>query len=144
MAKIKMPISPETLQRAVDTAEASGPFAARSHLYVAVADLLRGEYPKITPSVVLLRINEFGTVMKTTKGRLHNVGGGPKTARKMDIKALSRVVPPRWAKSVQRLAKGSLKAAIKLKCLDCCCWDVKEIKGCEIKDCSLWNFRPYK
>ena len=38
--------------------------------------------------------------------------------------------------------------AIKAKCLDCCCGDRNEVKGCPVKDCPLWAFRlgknPYR
>lgn len=32
--------------------------------------------------------------------------------------------------------------AIFMKCLDCCCCQIKEILLCEIPGCPLWNFRP--
>ena len=31
--------------------------------------------------------------------------------------------------------------AIRLKCVDCCCHQLKEIRLCRIKDCSLWPYR---
>jgi len=33
---------------------------------------------------------------------------------------------------------------IKLKCLDCCCWDKEEVRQCTMKQCALWEVRPYK
>lgn len=35
-------------------------------------------------------------------------------------------------------AQVSAQAAIKLKCLDCVCWDAAEAKACEIRTCALW------
>lgn len=35
-------------------------------------------------------------------------------------------------------------AAIRFKCLDCCCGSVKEVVLCEITDCSLHPFRMGK
>ena len=32
--------------------------------------------------------------------------------------------------------------AIFMKCLDCCCCQIKEILLCEIKGCPLWELRP--
>ncbi|MHC4622135.1 MAG: hypothetical protein ACYTEQ_30730 [Planctomycetota bacterium] len=31
--------------------------------------------------------------------------------------------------------------AIRAKCLDCCCKQVKEIRECPIVDCALWPYR---
>lgn len=31
--------------------------------------------------------------------------------------------------------------AIRLKCLDCCCGQYKEIAGCNTKSCPLWIYR---
>ena len=38
----------------------------------------------------------------------------------------------------------SRTTAMNAKCLDCTCFDRKEITECEIKHCPLWNFRPYQ
>ena len=35
-------------------------------------------------------------------------------------------------------AHRSYRAAVKAKCLDCCCWDYNEAKRCEIVSCPLW------
>lgn len=35
-------------------------------------------------------------------------------------------------------------AAIKAKCLDCCCLDRIQVRECEIDDCPLWEYRPYR
>lgn len=59
---------------------------------------------------------------------------------------------PRWVRGNKTEAifkkwqekPNSRPLAIKVKCLDCCCGDMTEIKRCEIKDCSLWAVRPYK
>lgn len=31
--------------------------------------------------------------------------------------------------------------AIRLKCLDCCCWQYSEVKACTCTDCPLYPFR---
>lgn len=38
----------------------------------------------------------------------------------------------------------SLKDAIRLKCLDCCCYQYSEIKACTITNCPLYPFRNGK
>lgn len=34
--------------------------------------------------------------------------------------------------------------AIRMKCLDCCCYQRTEVKNCVAKDCPLWRFRMGK
>lgn len=36
---------------------------------------------------------------------------------------------------------GSRKKAIRLKCLDCCCGNINEVRLCELRKCPLWRFR---
>ena len=36
------------------------------------------------------------------------------------------------------------KPAIKIKCLECSCWQKEEVKNCTVKSCPLWQVRPYK
>jgi len=38
----------------------------------------------------------------------------------------------------------NLQEAIFLKCLDCCCCQIKEVLFCNIVDCPLWELRPKK
>ena len=35
----------------------------------------------------------------------------------------------------------NFKTAILAKCWDCCCYDRKEVKLCDIKYCSLYKFK---
>jgi len=37
-----------------------------------------------------------------------------------------------------------LLRVIRLKCLDCCCWQIAEVKLCPSDDCILWDFRMGK
>jgi len=34
--------------------------------------------------------------------------------------------------------------AIRAKCLDCCCQQMKEVKECQIQTCHLWPYRMGK
>lgn len=36
----------------------------------------------------------------------------------------------------------NLRQSIFMKCLDCCCCQIKEILLCEIQGCPLWKLRP--
>ena len=49
----------------------------------------------------------------------------------------------RYKKMVVRAegSPGSKKAAIRLKCLECCNWSESEVAKCHIKSCALWEFR---
>lgn len=33
---------------------------------------------------------------------------------------------------------------IRLKCLDCCCWQENEVRLCPADDCILWHYRMGK
>lgn len=45
---------------------------------------------------------------------------------------------------VHTVDKPSYPDAVKLKCLDCCCWDRTEITNCTVRQCGLWAIRPYQ
>ena len=34
--------------------------------------------------------------------------------------------------------------AIRVKCLDCCCGQIVEVRLCNAKDCTLWPYRMGK
>ena len=49
--------------------------------------------------------------------------------------------PLRWRKHWLKLAgqaTTSYRAAVELKCLDCCSWQRTEARSCEIRGCPLW------
>ena len=39
---------------------------------------------------------------------------------------------------------NSLAAAVKAKCLDCCCWVREEVTKCRSEACPLWRVRPFQ
>lgn len=41
-------------------------------------------------------------------------------------------------------SKTSTKDHVKLKCLDCCCWDKEEVRRCNTITCPLHKIRPFK
>ena len=49
----------------------------------------------------------------------------------------------KWVHAVraEKVAKGSQAEAIRLKCLDCCCWSSSEVEQCPITGCALHGFR---
>jgi hypothetical protein len=44
-------------------------------------------------------------------------------------------------KMATRAANGSRAAAIRLKCLDCCCGSAAEVRRCHLTDCALHPYR---
>ncbi len=54
---------------------------------------------------------------------------------------LPQNVPRRWRNHWRKLADQaatSYRAAVELKCLDCCAWQRTEARSCEIRGCPLW------
>jgi len=57
------------------------------------------------------------------------------------LSSLPENVPPRWRSHWLKLARqaaASYRAAVELKCLDCCAWERTEARRCEIRGCPLW------
>ena len=42
------------------------------------------------------------------------------------------------------IEQNSKAAALKAKCMDCCCWQRKEVTLCVATDCPLHKYRPYQ
>ena len=54
---------------------------------------------------------------------------------------LPQYVPRRWRSHWLKLAdqaSTSYRAAVELKCLDCCAWQRTEARRCEVRGCPLW------
>jgi len=49
----------------------------------------------------------------------------------------------RYAKRAEKIGK-SLRAAIDLKCLECCAWQVSVVRHCHITSCALHAARPFQ
>ena len=57
------------------------------------------------------------------------------------LSSLPENVPRRWRSHWLKLAgqaATSYRAAVELKCLDCCAWQRTEVRRCEIRGCPLW------
>lgn len=63
---------------------------------------------------------------------------------KASFDSMERIHGPKYKSLVDRAREGSLTAAIKLKCLDCSCWQPDEIRHCPCVECSLFPLRPYQ
>ena len=58
------------------------------------------------------------------------------------LETLPCTVPSSFRRRWERLAGKagtSYRAAVELKCLECCCWQRAEAKSCQITGCALWG-----
>jgi len=54
-------------------------------------------------------------------------------------------IPPVYQQNYETaISAKSRAAAIKAKCLDCCCWQRVEITNCPVQTCPLYPYRPYR
>lgn len=56
-----------------------------------------------------------------------------------------RFIPPKYRSLFEKAYSGKRKAlSIRCKCLDCTCYQRKEITNCTVLACPLWPYRPYQ
>jgi hypothetical protein len=73
-------------------------------------------------------------------------------AKSMQVKVFRKRVPQKNARLLSLYFSGVMKMekrltpvkAIRAKCLDCCCGQMKEVKECRILRCSLYPYRMGK
>lgn len=157
MAKAKLEINKAEFQKIVTELEAAQTFSSPSHLWKAVenTEWAKGQKPRpLTSSVALMRAKDLGIVFVTLPGKIRgnpNLGGtgrGVRVPRSQKMKAFSesfqimrKEVPVQFHKLVTKAEQGNMRAALKLKCLDCSAWDAAEVRKCECTGCSLYPFR---
>jgi len=44
----------------------------------------------------------------------------------------------RYERTAAKARLGHASAILKLKCLECVCWEFNEVRKCEIHGCALW------
>lgn len=117
----------------------------------------------LTAQVAMLKAKELGEALVITtpigkRGR--EKGQGPvveagkarrkRTATTEAKRTMLTQYGPEMAGSVNRACAGSMKAAVKLLCLDCSGHSKKEVSLCPMNGkngntaCPLWEFRPYQ
>jgi hypothetical protein len=140
----------------IEAAQPDGKFPNRSALWSAfeATEWAKSRSRPLTGQVAMLFAKTNSINIQTPIGkRGRQVGSGPvapgvKRTRKgmadANFLALTKVVPEKYKKVLEKARKGSLKAVIKLKCLDCCAYQQTEVALCELKECSLHFVRPYK
>lgn len=137
--------------------EKNNSFPNRSELWKAVeaTEWAKTRTPRpLTAQVAMMKSEEMKLIVNTPKGkRGRSKGdGAPKNAgRKKKVFSLPMLqsgVPVEERKNLEktlnRAASGSLKARVKLMCLDCTNWQKSEVAECSIRTCPMWDVRPYK
>jgi hypothetical protein len=146
------------LQDVLVNIEWDGPLQSRNALWQAVAESDYAKSIKLSPQVAMLKAKAFGdSLMILTplgkKGR--SKGEAPpkantdkaKRSRRISleiVELLKKKFPQSMHRTVDRAAKGSLKAGVALNCMDCSGMQKGEVARCTIKNCTWWSFRPYK
>jgi hypothetical protein len=161
MARTKLEINKAEFQKVVTDLEAAQTFENPSALWKAVeaSDWAKGLQPRaLTAAVAYVRAKELGVVVKTAPGKRGNpgvaIGGGVprvRVPRSKKMKAFAetfvkmrKATPKRYLPLVDKAEKGSAKACIKLKCLECSAWQSTEVKHCVIDHCPLYPIRPFQ
>lgn len=169
MGRPMIQVDQNSLTTIINRCEANKTYRNHSELFKDVASLYNDQHKTtLTPAIIYLRVNEWGIVLKTEKGKKgRQKGDGPaisldqRAARqpRSDKFAASKVAQQslgllraevkreqngRFLPLVKRLEGGSMKAAVALKCLDCCAGSVVDIKHCPCTSCPLYLFRPYQ
>jgi hypothetical protein len=167
MAKKSILVDRQKLEAALNMAENNGPLSNLSELWSKATEIYNrtAEQP-ITHSVVALRVKEWNVVVKTQPGRKGRAMSDEQKAamqaargqrrprsekmkefktfdllrQEMNLEADKR----RFLPVLEAAEKGSMKAAIKLNCLECSNWLTTEVKHCPVEKCAFYPHRPYK
>lgn len=68
-----------------------------------------------------------------------------KPAKPIDLESLEfRKQSERFLPVIEALRSASRSASVKLNCLDCTCYNIEEIRNCDISSCAMWPVRPFQ
>lgn len=164
--RAKLEINANEFQDQVDRLEEQRVFANLSELWQAVTDTewAKSQQPRpLTCAVAHQRAKELEIKTKTKAGRRGRPKGaklsteqkeamqaGRKGGRAQKMKAFAATF--REAKKelsdnvniVEKAESGSLRAAIKGKCMQCTAEQRQEIRHCQVIGCLLYPHRPYQ
>lgn len=170
MARVKIEVDRKLLFSCIQEVEKDGPLTNQNLLWEAVAELYNKQAKvPITPAVVGLRAKEWSIPLKTVPGKRGRQKGsgnpaflaaaraakGPRKSRGEKFagnasiadhnQQLIQIVPASFRSLAERAAKGSMKAAVVLHCVQCTGYDRKSVKHCTSNgSCPLWAYRPYQ
>lgn len=153
-------IDREILTSIVNDLEETEQFTNRSILFEEVAtayESLTGE--KISAALVYLRINEWQIDLKTPKGQKGRAPGqklsdehknaliaGRKKEKSYNANydEMFKRTPERYHRLIELTKTGNRRAAIKLNCLNCTAFSVKEVRNCSSDACAFYGIRPFQ
>jgi len=157
MGRTKLVLDKAELQRVVSELENTQQFTTQGELWKALeqSEWARNQKPRpLTAQVAYARARELGIVCKTPVGKRGRANFGPSEERG---KRVSRAVkmakfspsfqkmraefPTTYLPLIQKAEKGSLRAAMKLKCAECSGFNRGEVLKCECVSCSLYPHR---
>lgn len=162
MGKQAIQVDKIELENCISSLESSRTFNNRGELWKAVqeTEFAKNCHPRpLTSQVAMLLSEKFHIQLKTPKGKKgRSIGSGmplnihkKRRSRELSeeqIKNLINIIPKDKRESceglINKVAKGSVKALIQLKCLDCSNWQREEVRGCRVTNCPLHVVRPYK
>ena len=155
MARTPIAVDSQELQRVINELEEKHNFSNLSELYNAIAETEFAKNCKPRPlsaQVAMIRIKEYNLSVRTQRGQkgkpsgLTSVNRGVRRNRQIPLEIVQELRDnyKEQLGLVEKIAKGSLKAALTLKCIDCSGGSKKEVARCTITSCPLYGFRPYK
>lgn len=154
MGRARLLIDSKELQDQITLAESAQKFLNQNELFkhICGTDWAKkikdscGKLRQVSPQNLLQRVTEFKLSVNTEKGK-RGGGSGVRVKGKRfngDSNLLLKSTPKEYHKLAKRVIDGSLKAATKLMCLSCSCYQPKEVTYCTVKSCPLWGFLKRK
>jgi hypothetical protein len=151
-------VDPIQFQAIVAQLESTNTFANRSQLWNAVAATDWATTISLSAQSAMQKADKLAITVNTPKGKRGRQKGdapvaikGPRKPRDIHpavLQDLINGIPSECRdgleKTIIKASKGSLKASIKLKCMDCVGYVRGEVKMCEMTACPNWSVRPYK
>lgn len=151
----------KAVQATIHDLEKSGPWSNRGKLLASLAEHYGVSVATIAKWVVGMEIQtplgrrggeagDFGRSKGIKPARTQRTRRGMSHATTLNILGnLPSFIKPHVKKKVEELCglaeKGSMKARLRLKCLDCVLYQPNEMRGCTSGDtCSIFPDRPYK
>ena len=166
MPKPTIKLDEKVVQKIVTDLESKNTYTTRSKLFEDVlTELMTNHgFKKFSPAVISQRVNNWTNFqIKTAKGKRGQAlaGGnvdalkkwresGGESVKKKVGDATELVTfyvteeQGKYLKMAKSIKRGSLKAAVKLMCLQCSTYEKKEITLCPVTKCPLHPVRPYQ
>jgi len=162
MARQAIQIDKIELEKVINSLEESRVFSNRGELWKAIeeTDFAKNCQPRpLTFQVAMLLCQKYNIEPKTPKGKKgRNIGEGfpsknrgiraSKKLTEEQANLVINIIPKdkreNYSGLIQKVQKGSMKALVHLKCLDCSNWQREEVRNCTVKNCPLYVARPYK